>query len=125
MSTTSPKKPTAIPPKPGEPRPCKTDICRTMITPGKDGARNGYCRRCNHYLDQNKPVPPRARQPKGQKKKRIPVDVPPAMFDFITPEMLAAFKVKSRGDFLRLAGARLLGRADFEPVKVQKPEGAS
>lgn len=125
MPRTSPKKPATIQPKPGEPRPCKTDICRVMIIPGKNGARNGACRRCNHYLDQGLPVPPRARQPPGQKKKRIFSDVPPAMFDFITPQMLAAFKVKSRGDFLRLAAARMLGRQDFEPRAVEKTKGAT
>lgn len=108
--------PTPTPPGPGEPRPCKG--CKAPYIPGVAGGFGEHCRRCNNFIKKRKPIPgQRVRQPRGKAKQRLRPFVHPDMLAALTPELLAAYRVKTQAEFLVLAAARLLGRPEWEPKK--------
>lgn len=113
------RKPTPIiplTPSPGEPRPCSVAECRTLFVPGKTGA-DGRCYRCYHSRAAGRPEGGRQRQPRGQAKVAMKGYVKPDLANLVTNDILAVFGVKTQGELVELALARLLGREDLGPAK--------
>lgn len=106
--------------KPGEPRQCRT--CPDLFTPGKAGGYGEQCGRCHAAERDGRTPGPRIRQPRGEPRVPVKGRVRPELKKLITPAALAGWRVRSEGELVELALARLFGREDLEPTRLSKAD---